>query len=786
MVTTQFSKKGIILVLLVLLIGLNVLPILNGTSVSEKENRRLSFSSEQFLSPPGAYTTYPKFLEHETVCTEKNHTMLVTVTPTTSYAGVSVEYDINISLLEGGHPAASGLTVALYDSTGDLVTGDDALIIVGDYEITNYEHVLSGGTYYIYAYNATDDSQGNNATLVINKFTVISSPPVLAWKIDTNVNIIFTVIPQTYGNGTLTLNNMSCQPNASYPGQYCQISIEAGVGILNGVNATTLGNVTYDYTPDGGNQRPADGLLQIVLPTVTPDPLTLYVGELSTVTITVTHPVNSDPLEGMNITLEIPGLDEVYSQSTDIDGKVSFTFEPLIAGEIIIKINNQTSDVTIHIVSDHNNTPPIADFSWTAQDLLVTFIDQSIDLDGVITSWQWNFWNGYWSTLQNPIFEYFHKGIYTVTLTVTDDQLGTDVISKTITVGTPPVANFTYAPQNPTNTTLVSFTDTSTDNGAVITTWWWNFGDQYYSDLQNPAHCYQTDGTYIVTFTVTDNYGMTNSTQQTITIVTPLNHPPYQPKIYGPYSGFVNVEYSFTTDPITDPDSDQMYCFWDWGDGNNSGWLGPHLSGQILYASHTWTTEGTYGLRLKLKDDPGLESNWSDLFNITITEYQPPTPPIIVGPDWGIINGKYSFCLNGTDINGDFVYCLWNWGDGNISEWLGPFPSNDTVCASHSWSQKGIYEIRLKLKDEFGTESDWSNLHTITIHKIGIAILFGTYENLSEDGDEITIKAVNIRMMFFIPIQFLHYTSGETITFSKEYIGFIRGRFIITLVNFEK
>ncbi len=107
----------------------------------------------------------------------------------------------------------TGLTVALYNETGELVTGDDAWSKTADYSITDEEIILSGGTYYIYAYNATHDSRGNNATLIVTNYTVTSSPSILAWKIDQAVNMTFQLTPA--GNGTLTINNMTSLPNAS-------------------------------------------------------------------------------------------------------------------------------------------------------------------------------------------------------------------------------------------------------------------------------------------------------------------------------------------------------------------------------------------------------------------------------------------------------------------------------------------------------------------------------------------------------------------------------------------
>jgi PKD repeat protein len=84
-----------------------------------------------------------------------------------------------------------------------------------------------------------------------------------------------------------------------------------------------------------------------------------------------------------------------------------------------------------------------------------------------------------------------------------------------------PVANFTFTPQNPTNTTIIHFIDTSTDSDGTIVSWWWNFGDDTTSTAQNPTHTYTTYGTYFVTLTVTDNEGSSDSKTKSITVSQP-------------------------------------------------------------------------------------------------------------------------------------------------------------------------------------------------------------------------------------------------------------------------
>jgi hypothetical protein len=61
-----------------------------------------------------------------------------------------------------------------------------------------------------------------------------------------------------------------------------------------------------------------------------------------------------------------------------------------------------------------------------------------------------------------------------------------------------------------------------------------------------------------------------------------------------------------------DPDGDLIFYFFNWGDGSDSGWLGPFDSGEECMTSHTWDEEGQYAVRVKTKDINGYQSDWSE------------------------------------------------------------------------------------------------------------------------------------------------------------------------------
>jgi len=86
----------------------------------------------------------------------------------------------------------------------------------------------------------------------------------------------------------------------------------------------------------------------------------------------------------------------------------------------------------------------------------------------------------------------------------------------------------------------------------------------------------------------------------------------------------INVEYNYSSRTI-DTDGNQIYYWFDWGDENNSDWVGPFASGENASSNHTWTEKGAYEIKVKAKDTSNTESDWSDPLTVTVTVDN--TPP---------------------------------------------------------------------------------------------------------------------------------------------------------------
>ncbi len=96
------------------------------------------------------------------------------------------------------------------------------------------------------------------------------------------------------------------------------------------------------------------------------------------------------------------------------------------------------------------------------------------------------------------------------------------------------------------------------------------------------------------------------------------------------------------------------------------------------------------------------------LFAVSDDYESPQIPDTPSGPIKGKVGVEYKFYTSTTDQENDEVYYKWDWGDETFSDWLGPFNSSATAEASHTWSARGTYEIKVKVKDAYA-ESNWSN-----------------------------------------------------------------------------
>lgn len=218
------------------------------------------------------------------------------------------------------------------------------------------------------------------------------------------------------------------------------------------------------------------------------------------------------------------------------------------------------------------------------------------------------------------------------------------------------------------------------------------------------------------------------------------NNPPESPnKPSGSTRGLTGVEYTYTTS-TTDPEGDQVYYKWDWGDGTYSNWLGPYGSGDTCSASHIWNYENTYSVRVKAKDIHDAESDWSAALQVKIGNDPPLHPSTPSGPISGYHGFEYTYSTSTTDPDGDQIKYYFDWGDGT-GDWTGWYNSGETGSKSQIWSAPGSYEVKAKAKDIFEAESGWSPPPNLVVTMTNLAPEIPSDPNPPNHDDWVDINA---------------------------------------------
>jgi PKD repeat protein len=165
------------------------------------------------------------------------------------------------------------------------------------------------------------------------------------------------------------------------------------------------------------------------------------------------------------------------------------------------------------------NGNPVTSFSFTITGRTIALTNTSANAN----SFSWNFGDGKSSQLTSPVHTYNADGKYNVNLTAFN-ECGSSSFSASVTISTPPLADFTAAPQSGCPSLTVNFTNLSSPNA---TSWEWSFpgGSPAFSTLQNPTVVYQNAGNYEVNLVAKNSAGNHSITKSNVILVNPLPTP---------------------------------------------------------------------------------------------------------------------------------------------------------------------------------------------------------------------------------------------------------------------
>jgi PKD repeat protein len=501
---------------------------------------------------------------------------------------------------------------------------------------------------------ATDISE--KTTQVVHSIEVIENAPPIAQSFDLttdeDVAALFNLLGSDPDGDAVTYSVLSNPSN----------------GMLTG----TAPNLTF--TPDSNYSGP--------------DSLTYQVNDgefdsgVGTVSITVS-PVNDPPVadaggpyvvnEGGSIALDASGStdpeDDTLAYVWDFDGDgefddavgVSPNFDGIDDSVLTVAVratdpsdaaHDATASVTV------NNLAPVveagADRAISEGDsmtLAAGFTDAgTLDTHTVLVDWGDGTATAASLTASH---QYLDDGVYTVTVTVTDDDggVGSDTLAVTVSNVAPVVvAGADKLINEGDNITLAaSFTDAGTvDTHTVLVDW--GDGSAMATSL-TASHQYVDDGVYTVTVTVTDDDGGVGSD---ILNVTAADVPPVITSFTSavdPVAIGTEVSATGTFDCV---DVDTCGATIDWGDGTVAAVTADNWT---AIGVHSYATPGVYTLQLTVTDDDGSSD----------TEH-------------------YQFVVV-YDPNGSFVT-----GGGRINAASGSYPADSTVSGPASFGLVAKYQ----------------------------------------------------------------------------------------------
>lgn len=312
---------------------------------------------------------------------------------------------------------------------------------------------------------------------------------------------------------------------------------------------------------------------------------------------------------------------------------------------------------------------------------IVQFRDASTDADGIIVFRMWDFGDNHSSVLQDPTHRFRRAGTYEVTLNVTDNDLRSTNLTRTIVVrNAEPVPDFDFSPKVVTTNTLVTFTDHSYDTDGTILNWTWDFGDGNVSHARHPSHRFSHGGNISVTLTVVDELQGRASLSKVVIV---RNAPPLAGFSY--HSTDANTSDIVSKVPVqfldNSSDRDGRVLSWNWSFGD-----GAYASG--ANPLHAFPRPGLYTVSLTVTDD----ARDSDTVTTQIlVRNRAPVVDFVWNPVGAPAGVPYVFTSLARDDDGVVLVQAWDWGDGSARGY------GDTV--SHIFPRAGTYQVNLSVTD---------------------------------------------------------------------------------------
>lgn len=271
--------------------------------------------------------------------------------------------------------------------------------------------------------------------------------------------------------------------------------------------------------------------------------------------------------------------------------------------------------------------PPVANFSATSvcEGVTTAFTDFSNQGFGNIDSWTWDFGDSGTSNMQNDVHVYGAAGTYSATLIIGTDVGCFDTIQKNVEVYDVPVADFSYTASCPNNQIIVDFTDESTINNDVLISWYYDFGGQGTSAMEDPTQIFSPNGNYTIVHTVQSSNGCSDTISQI------LNIPPL-PNASFSYNSNNGLNIGAVINFVNTSTNEDTY-YWEFGNNNTSTVENPN---------NTYFANGNYLVTLEVTGALGCTDSTSEIIVINT-----------------VTNEINTLIPNAISPNGDFKNDVW-------------------------------------------------------------------------------------------------------------------------------
>jgi PKD repeat protein len=374
----------------------------------------------------------------------------------------------------------------------------------------------------------------------------------------------------------------------------------------------------------------------------------------------------------------------------------------------------------------------------TVNQVLTFDASSSSDPNGDPLTYAWAFSDGGAANGTTTTHAFSAEGIYSVTLTVSDNQGGTDSATQTVTISLAanqaPVALLTGPTVGTVGQVLTFHNNGSSDPDGDPLTYAWTFSDGGAANGPSTTHAFSAEGSYTATLTVSDNRGGIASASLTVTISLAPNQPPVA-VITGPAVGTVNQALTFNAGSSSDPDGDPLTYAWSFSEGGTAS--GPTTT-------RTYGAVGSYTVTLTVSDNQGGVGSASQNITISLAPNQPPVA-LLIGPTAGTVGQVLTFSDDGSyDLNNDPLTYSWSFSEGGTAN--GP-------TTTRSYNAAGTYTVTLTVSDNHGGSDSAELAVTIslapnqapvarltgpTVGTVGQVLAFNDNGSSDPDGDPLT------------------------------------------------